>query len=151
VLDGRVPAGAFAGKVVVVGVIRPGQDVHRTPLDKGRGMSGPEVQANAVDTLLRGVPLRDASWVIGILAILVLACVPAVATESRRTAVTAVVVVLGAALFLLAAQLAFNAGWIIPVPVPLAALAVSTIGVMALLVTWRLRQHGAAGSSNGPE
>ena len=151
VLDGRVPAGAFAGKVVVIGVIRPGQDVHRTPLDKGRGMSGPEVQANAVDTLLRGVPLRDASWVIGILAILVLACVPAVATESRRTAVTAVVVVLGAALFLLAAQLAFNAGWIIPVPVPLAALAVSTIGVMALLVTWRLRQHGAAGSSNGPE
>jgi CHASE2 domain-containing sensor protein len=151
VLNGRVPAGAFAGKVVVVGVIRPGQDVHRTPLDKGHGMSGPEVQANAVDTILRGAPLRDASWVIGILAILVLACVPAVATESRfRYAVTAVVVVLAAGLFLLAAQLAFNAGWIIPVLVPLAALAASTIGVMALLITRTLRHHGAAESSNGP-
>jgi len=149
VLDGRVPAGEFAGKVVVVGVIRPGQDVHRTPMDKGRGMSGPEVQANAVDTILRGAPLRDASWVIGILAILVLACVPAIATESRsRYAVTAVAVALAAALFLVAAQLAFNAGWIIPVLVPLAALAASTIGVMVLLITRTLRRRGATGSSN---
>jgi CHASE2 domain-containing sensor protein len=150
VLDGRVPAGAFAGKVVVVGVVRPGQDVHRTPLDKGHGMSGPEVQANAVDTILRGVPLRDASWVIGILAILVLACVPAVAPESRHNSVTAAVVVLAAALFLGAAQLAFNVGWIIPVLVPLAALAASTLGVMGLLITRTLRQHAAVRSSNRP-
>ena len=114
-------------------------------------MAGLEVQANAVDTILRGVPLRDASWVVGILAILVLACVPAVATESRsRYAVTAVVVVLAAALFLAAAQLAFNAGWIIPVVVPLAAFAGSTIGVMVLLITRTLRQHGTTESTNGP-
>ena len=46
---------------------------------RGRGMPGVEVQANAIDTMLRGEPLRDASSLINILAIILLACLPAVA------------------------------------------------------------------------
>ena len=47
------------------------------PLDGGRTCPDPEVQANAIDTMLRGSPLRDVSRLIDILAILVLASIPA--------------------------------------------------------------------------
>jgi CHASE2 domain-containing sensor protein len=60
VLHGDVPARTFAGQVVVIGVISStSDDVHQTPLDGRHGMPGPEVQANAIDTILRGAPLRD--------------------------------------------------------------------------------------------
>ena len=62
----RVLAGAFdpdqvRGKVVVVGATAPElQDVH--PVLDGL-MSGPEVHANAIQTVLDGYPLRDApAW-----------------------------------------------------------------------------------------
>ena len=57
VLDGRVAPGTFRDKRVVVGVTAPvTSDVHDTPFDR---MRGPEVQANALDTILRGAPMRD--------------------------------------------------------------------------------------------
>ena len=49
----------FEGKVAVVGASAPTlQDVHPTPFG-GRLMSGAEVQANAVATVLDGIPLRS--------------------------------------------------------------------------------------------
>ena len=57
VLEGRVAPGTFRDKRVVVGVTAPvTADVHDTPFDR---MRGPEVQANALDTILQGAPLRD--------------------------------------------------------------------------------------------
>jgi CHASE2 domain-containing sensor protein len=150
VLDGRVPGGAFAGKVVVIGVIARGNtDVHRTPLDSGHGMPGPEVQANAIDTILRGAPLLDVSWLVGILAILVLACVPALASLSTSRAIGVAAIAAMAALFLLVAQLAFNAGWVVPVVLPLAALAVSTACVAAVVAARAVRRRRAR-SRPGP-
>ena len=52
VLDGKVPASAFRGKVVVVGATDPAlQDVHAVA-DGSAPMSGPELQADAIATLL---------------------------------------------------------------------------------------------------
>jgi CHASE2 domain-containing sensor protein len=138
VLHGDIPARTFAGKVVVIGVIARGNDdVHQTPLDGGHGMPGPEVQANAIDTILRGVPLRDVPRVVDILAILALACIPALASLAASRAVGVAVVAGLTVVFLAAAQLAFNTGWIVAVVLPLVALAVSAACV-AVLVTARM-------------
>jgi CHASE2 domain-containing sensor protein len=61
VREGRLPAAAVRGKVVIVGMTAPtGQDVHPTPTVRDELMSGPEVQANALWTVLHGLPLRTA-------------------------------------------------------------------------------------------
>ena len=146
VLEGRVAPGVFRDKLVVIGVTtRASPDVHRTPLDAGRGMPGVEVQANAIDTMLRGEPLRDASSLINILAIILLACLPAVAALSRSRRVTAAAITAVAVVFLAAAQLAFHAGWIIAVIVPLAAL-VAAMSAVAVLVTAGMMRRRMAGS-----
>ena len=49
------PARALRGRVVVVGASAPSlQDLHPTPTSGDELMSGPEVQANAISTVLRG-------------------------------------------------------------------------------------------------
>ena len=72
----RVPSSAFAGKIVVIGPAAPSlQDIHQTPVDPL--MPGGEIQANAIATVLRGVPLRSIpararrSFLIVLLALLV--------------------------------------------------------------------------------
>ena len=48
------------GKIVIVGVSAPSlQDVHQTPTTLA--MSGPELQANSIATVLRGFPLGVSS------------------------------------------------------------------------------------------
>jgi CHASE2 domain-containing sensor protein len=145
VLDGRVGHNAFRGKLVVIGVTAHGAhpDVHQTPVDGGRGMPGVEVQANALDTMVRGEPLRDALPLVDILAIILLACLPAVASFvwSGRVATAAIVAVpIG---FLALAQLAFQAGWIVAIAVPLAALLAATSGVAMLAAGRVVRRRRA--------
>jgi CHASE2 domain-containing sensor protein len=145
VLDGRLGPGAFSGKVVVIGVIAQrvpyvARSVDQTPLDAGRGINRPEVQANAIDTMLRGSPLRDVARLVDFLAILVLACVAAVASLNRSRALGVATVVAVAAAFLVATQLAFQAGWIVAVAAPLAGLAVSIIGVAGLAAARTIRR-----------
>jgi CHASE2 domain-containing sensor protein len=148
-LDGRIAPGAFRDRIVVIGRIAPEtkppkppegtpasavKQVLRTPLDGGDGMPAPEVQANALDTMLRGAPLRDPSRLVDILAILLLACIPAVAGLSRSRSVVAAAIAATAVIFLAAAQLAFHGSWVVAVVVPLAALAASALGIAALAV-----------------
>ena len=145
-LDGRVASGAFRDRIVVIGRIAPAtkppkppegtpasavKQVLRTPFDGGDGMPTPEVHANALDTMLRGAPLRDPSRLVDILAILLLACLPAVVGLSRSRYVAAAAIAATAVIFLAVAQLAFHAGWIVAVVVPLAALTASALGVAA--------------------
>jgi CHASE2 domain-containing sensor protein len=142
VLDGRVAPGAFAGKVVVIGVIARGsRDVHRTPLDDGHGMSGPEIQANAVDTILRDAPLRDVSRLVDILLLVALGCLPAVVALRRSGRVTAVAIAAGAVLFLVGAQLAFDGGRIVAVVAPLVALLIAAWGVAIVAAARALRRR----------
>ncbi len=150
VLDGRVPPGTFSGKVLVVGNPAADEDVFETPVDGDDRMAGPEVQANAIDTMLRGSPLRDVPQGVDILAILLLAAIPALAVSlSASRAVYIAAIAGGAALFLAAAQLAFYYGWILAVALPLAALAASAACVAALAAA-RMARHGRARSGTAP-
>jgi CHASE2 domain-containing sensor protein len=153
VLEGRVAAGAFRDKRVVVGLTAPlSADVQRTPLDGGRGMPGPELQANALDTMLRGSPMRDAPRLVDILAILLLAAVPAAATLVRRRHLAIVAALAAPALFLVIVQLAFGAGLIIAVVAPLAGLLAASLGAAGLTATRVVRARAATrGRSSGRE
>jgi CHASE2 domain-containing sensor protein len=150
VIDTQGASSDFTDKIVVIGVTAErSAEMHRTPLDGGRGMSHTEVQANAIDTMLRDSPLRDVSRSIDILAILVLACIPALAGLAASRAVRVAAIVGSAAVFLAVAQLAFNQGWILAVVLPLAALAGSAVGVAALGAS-RMARRRTIRSRSGP-
>ena len=106
-------------------------------------MLGAEVQANALDTILRGAPLRDALPLVDVLAIILLACLPAVASFLWSGRVAAAAIAAVAVAFLAIAQLTFHAGWIIAAVVPLAALLASAIGVAALAAGRAVRRRRA--------
>ncbi|MCW2985739.1 MAG: hypothetical protein JWR63_3309 [Conexibacter sp.] len=150
VRDHRVSAAAIRGKVVVVGMTAlTEQDVHPTPTVRDELMSGPEVQANALWTVLHGLPLRTAPAWADVLAILLLALAPAAAALRLRTlsVLTAPALAVG---YLGASYAAFLGGWIVPVVAPLAALALSAVGtVTASYLTerrerYRVSRHNAA-------
>ena len=57
VLRGQFNPATVRGRVVVVGVTAPSlQDVHPTAADQSKPMSGAELEANEIDTALRGFP-----------------------------------------------------------------------------------------------
>ena len=111
VYEGKFPAAAVRGKVVVVGATQTSlQDLHHTSTTTTVRMPGPEIQATAISTALSGFPLRSAPWWVNSLLVIVLAfAAPAVAL--RRGVVLAVTVgVVAIAGFLVAAQLTFERG-----------------------------------------
>ena len=142
VREGRVDASQIRGKVVVVGMTAlTGQDVHPTPTVRDELMSGPEVQANALWTVLHGLPLRSAPGWAGALAIILLALAPAAAAMRLRTLSVLTAPVLAVA-YAGASYAAFSGGWVVPVVPPLAALALSAIGtVTASYLTERRERH----------
>jgi CHASE2 domain-containing sensor protein len=150
VLEGRVASGVFRDKLVVIGVTSQATtDVHTTPFDAGRGMPGAEVQANALETMLRGEPLRDVPPLVDVIAIILLACLPAGAGLRRSGRVAAAAIAAVAVVFLAAAQLSFHAGWIVAVAMPLAALVTAASGVAALAAAGAVRRRAARSPSNG--
>jgi CHASE2 domain-containing sensor protein len=137
VIDGRVPASTFRDKVVVVGVAAKGaQDVLRTPLDSA--MPGMEVQANAIDTMLRGEPLRDVPPPVDIVVIVLLGLAPVAVALKWSGPVAAVATAALVVVLFAAAQLAFQAGWIIAVVVPLVALVAAAVGLAVRTLIRRL-------------
>jgi HD-GYP domain-containing protein (c-di-GMP phosphodiesterase class II) len=138
----QLPASAVKGKIVVVGMTAPtGQDVHPTPTVRDELMSGPEVQANALWTVLHGLPLHTAPDWAAILAVLLLALAPAAAALRLRTLSVLTAPVLAAG-YLGVAYLAFVEGWMLPVVAPLAALSLSAVGtVTASYLTERRERH----------
>jgi CHASE2 domain-containing sensor protein len=131
VLRGGVPASVFRGKIVVVGATAPSlQDLHATPTSGSDLMPGPEVQANAIWTALRGNPLASAPGWLAVLMIFVAALVaPLAALRLSLVGAALTAVVVGAA-HAVAAQLAFNAGVVIAVTGPLAACALGIAGML---------------------
>jgi adenylate cyclase len=144
VYENRLPPGYFRGKIAVIGATAPSlQDIHPTSTD-GQ-MPGPEIQANAIDTVLRGMPLSSAAGWVNILVILALAvAVPLVSLRLGALAATGVAIVLGVA-FTVAVQLAFNSGVIVTFLYPLIALVLAgTLSLAVQLVTEafeRIRVH----------
>ena len=73
VLRGQFNPAMVRGRVVVVGVTVPSlQDVHPTAADQSKVMSGAELEANEIDTALRGFPLSNAPAGIGAVLIVLL-------------------------------------------------------------------------------
>lgn len=76
VLEGEVEPATFQGKIVLVGLINASGSADRYPVPIGIGnrvMSGVEIQANAIETLLWGMALREQSRFSQALMIIVLA------------------------------------------------------------------------------
>jgi adenylate cyclase len=132
VLTGQFSPSAIRGKIVVVGATAPiVQDVHATATSGG--MPGPEVWANATTTVLHGEPLTDAPGWVGVVLILLLGLtVPLGSLRARRWRSLLDALAL-AALFTVGTQLAFNSGRIVTFVYPLLALALGTLGTLAVL------------------
>src|SRR3954468_12616471 len=132
VYEGKTPPGFFRGKTVVVGATDPGlKDVFHTSTSGDELMSGPELQAHAIATVRRGNPLRLASDGVDVLLIVLLGLVAPLA--SLRLRLWGLLVAFGAAaLFLVAAQIAFDNGKIVTFVYPLLALAVGTVGSLVV-------------------
>jgi adenylate cyclase len=134
VLAGTFDPAAVRGKIVVVGATSSSlQDLHTTSTTGLEKMSGPEIQADATQTVLDGFPLQPApGWLDVALIVLLGAAAPLLATRLRLRWTLAITAVL-AALAALGAQLAFDAGLIVSVSYAGVAAAIATITTIALV------------------
>ncbi len=131
VLRGRFRSETVRDRVVVVGAAAPTlRDVHPTPVGDEL-MAGAEVQANAIWTAMHGVPLRSAPPWLSLGLIVLLAMVAPLAGARLPGLLAVAAVVAGALAFLGAAQLAFQAGLIVPLVGPLLALLTGAVGFIA--------------------
>jgi adenylate cyclase len=148
--EGRLQRGSVEDKIVIVGATAGSlQDLHPTSAGGGQ-MPGPEVLANAIDTLRNRAPLQDAPAIVGLLLVLAGAALVPLATlpgpPTRAVLQGLAAGALGLAALLAGAQLAFDAGTVVPVAVPLFALVLGTVGAVALTygVEVRSRRHTRA-------
>ena len=133
VYNGKVPKGAFTGKIVVVGpsafVL---QDIHETPVDAL--MPGGEIQGNSIATVLRNLPLRSTGTALTVGLILLFSFLVPGLSLGLRWKISLPSAVLVAGLFIVAVQLSFNHGRIVSFVYPLTALALSTVGALAVQI-----------------
>ena len=139
-IAGRVPPSKIRGKIVVVGATDPGiQDVHAAAT--GPGMPGPEINANAIATILNGFPLRDAAtWLSVLLIALAALLTPAAALRLPGLRWLPVPLVLAVALPV-GAQLAFDGGTIVPVVAPAVTLLIAFLGTLAVAYAIDVRER----------
>lgn len=130
-LRGEVDAAALRGRTVVIGAAAPTlQDQHVTA-SSDAPMSGPEIQANAISTLLRDLPLRDApTWVAVLATVLLAFIVPLLALRLRPLLAALAAPIVGVG-YLALAQVAFEGGTVLPVVAPLFGLALATVATVA--------------------
>jgi adenylate cyclase len=131
---GKTPPGTFTNKIVVIGPSAPSlQDVHPTSTTgTDQLMAGAEIQASALDTVLRGLPLQEVPpWVD--VALIVLFGMLAPVAGLRLSPIPSIAIAIGvAAAFAVAVQLAFNNGTIVTFVYPLGALITATVGALAI-------------------
>ena len=140
------PASRVRGRIVVVGATDPAlQDVHRVGGWGGSLLSGPEIEADAISTLMRGAPLRSLpttlEWLELALAALIL---PALALARVRWPRVLIAGVVAAAAILVSAQLAFDSGVITLVVAPLVALLVAGAGAVLIPLALERRELSCA-------
>ncbi len=131
VLRGRVPAAFFRGKVVLIGASQTAlQDLHAT--SAGPLMPGVEIQATAMQTVRRGLPLRhQPPWADVALIVLLGLAAPLASLRLAPLRALGLALALGAA-YVVAGQLAFNAGVIVVFVYPMAALLLSASGSLGV-------------------
>jgi hypothetical protein len=125
-----------------VGAAAPSlQDVHPTPTSN-KLMSGPEIEANAIDTVLRGFPLHGTPTWVDLLIVVALGFLPALLSlRVRALAAVLIAPVIGIG-YLLVAQFAFNRGHILPVATPLFALSLGTVSTISAGYVAERRESG---------
>ena len=130
VYAGHVPSNVFRDKIVVIGPSVPtiGNDIHPTPVDPL--MPGGEIQANAIATVLRGIPLRSSPAGLAVFLIVLMSFLTPGVSLGNKLRYSAIAAVLAAVGFAVAAQLSFNHGWIVSFVYPLCALALATTGAL---------------------
>jgi HD-GYP domain-containing protein (c-di-GMP phosphodiesterase class II) len=142
ILRGHFAPAAVRGKVIVIGATSPTlQDLHATPVASDELMSGAELQANAIWTVLHGIPLRPPPGFVVILLVGLASLLAPLVRFRRSVTAVAVATPLAAVTYLAGAQVAFDAGVVVPVVGPLAALALSAAATLVashLLVTCEL-------------
>jgi adenylate cyclase len=147
VLEGRFDRAAVRARIVVVGATALTlKDSYDTAAGGGL-MPGAEIHANAIQTVLDGYPLRDASTFVAVLLVLAAGLCAPLATlagsPSRALGQALGAGLLGTLVLLGGAQLAFNAGTIVPVAAPLLALTLGTLGAVALTYLFEVRARRA--------
>ncbi|MFA4928429.1 MAG: adenylate/guanylate cyclase domain-containing protein [Patulibacter sp.] len=143
VLDGRFDRAAVRDRIVVVGVTAPaGQDLHPTSIGGGQ-MSGPEIVAHSVQTVLADYPLRDGSpllrWALLLLAGLVAPLASALVRPARRLTVAIVAGAIAATLLVAGSFLLFRSGVMTPLAAPLVAAGLGSATAAALAYRHEVR------------
>jgi CHASE2 domain-containing sensor protein len=137
VAQGAFTPGSIRGKIVVIGPTAPAlQSILPTSIGQ---MSGPEIQANSIETVLRGLPLRPRPGIDLALIALVGLLVPVASLWLGSRGLIAIALAAGG-LYALAAQIAFDHNVLLAVTYPLLALVLTTVGVLG----WRLRLRSPA-------
>jgi adenylate cyclase len=132
-VEGKTPPGMFKDKVVVIGPSAPSlQDVHPTSTTGDKLMAGAEIQASALDTVRRGLPLQLAPRWLDIALILLLGMVSPLGSLRFSPLRSLAIALALTAAFVVAVQLAFNGGTILAFVYPLGALVLSTVGALAV-------------------
>jgi adenylate cyclase len=147
VVQGKVDPAVFRGKTVVVGATAPSlQDVHPSPTSGSQLMPGPEIQANAISTVERGLPLRQVPFALDAVLTLLLALAAPLAALRVRARWAALAALGLLALYLAVTQLLFNGGTIVAVVSPAIAAVLGTAAMIAsaLLAESRERQRTRA-------
>ena len=128
----RYEPGTFRDKYVVIGAVAPTlQDRHRTSWPAGE-MAGPEIHANAIETLLRGTPLHASSATADLPIALALTLLPLLLGIWLRPFVALAAGLAAALLYAVIAQVAFGRGLILPVVVPLIGLGIALTGALVV-------------------
>ena len=129
VLTGKFDPAVVRGATVVVGGTDPVlQDVHATATSGEQPMSGAEIQANAIHTVLQGFPLRSAPSWLNLLAIWILALTPPLLGLRLSSLLTFALSAVIGGVYAVATQVAFEHGTILAFIYPLGALVVSMVG-----------------------
>jgi adenylate cyclase len=131
----KLPRGFFHDKIVVVGPSAPSlQDIHAT--STASEMPGAEVQASAIETVLRGLPLRSSSAWLDLALIVLMGVATPLATLRFGSIATVGLALALAAAFTVAVQIAFDDGSVVSFVYPLGALILSAAGALSVqLVT----------------
>jgi len=140
VLENHFNPSAVRGKVVVVGASASSlQDLHATAV--GSPMAGPEVQADAISTVLSNFPLRSPSGVITVLLIVLLGMLVPLARMRVGTLGSCVLSLGILCAWSLSTQLAFNSGAVLDYSDPLVGLVIGTGGTVMLGIWVDDREH----------
>jgi adenylate cyclase len=129
-VNGKVPPSFFRGKIVVVGPwASTFQDLH--PVSYGSDlMPGPEIQANAISTILRGEPLNSVPGWVNIILIVGLGLLAPLSGLRFSLRGTLFLSLAAAVLYLVLTQVAFQEGWILSFVYPFGTLVLSSVGAL---------------------